>query len=517
MVTDLHSHRRWTTTKIWGRFLVLSLFFATSGQATELPTQYRPLVAAVHVHSTASTGSLTLEELAVRAEQLHIEALLLTENLALHYEYGIQPFESAAKISMSFRSLNNTGIENYLKNVEAVQGRHPKVLLIPGVEVAPYYFWSGSLLDKNLTMHNAQRNLLVFGLTGPQAYRTLPAIGNFGSYHNKTNWVAGAIPALLVLSAVWVGAPRLRSAAAPGWSSKPRSNAKPIIAGLLVMLAAVMVVTAWPLTDPPFSPYEQALGFKPYQALIDAAAAQGGMAFWSLPEARDFRRQSLGPAGTITIKTDPHPEALLLTERHHGFGGLYQEARTAHVPGGVWDQLLDLYQTRQRSVRPAMIGEIAFHSPDHAKKELDQVLTVFWVRERTAAGVLEALREGRAYAVERYKKEFRLQLDRFTIRTGSSPTGTIPGDRIQHSASEPVTVSVRVSTTDQTAHPVAVRVIRSGQVITKRDGSTPLEFELTDQTSPASPPAAYRLEVTGGGVGELLSNPIYVSSDPLRH
>ena len=41
--------------------------------------------------------------------------------------------------------------------------------IVPGIEVAPYYYWTGSLWGRTLTMHNAQRNLLVLGLTSPEA------------------------------------------------------------------------------------------------------------------------------------------------------------------------------------------------------------------------------------------------------------------------------------------------------------------------------------------------------------
>lgn len=166
------------------------------------------LVTAIHVHSRASTGDLTLDELASRAEQLGIDALLLTENLALEYEYGLRPVESFIKVKTSFPSLMKSGVEEYLHEVEEAQARHPKVLLVPGVEVAPYYFWSGSLQDRTLTMHNAQRNLLVFGLPTAEAYRRLPALGNHDSYRQAGNWPGGVLPALLLLSALWVGVPR---------------------------------------------------------------------------------------------------------------------------------------------------------------------------------------------------------------------------------------------------------------------------------------------------------------------
>lgn len=480
------------------------------GQESPSPPEYHPMVAAVHVHSTASTGTLTLEALAERAERLGIDAVLLTENLVLRYEYGLRPFEQSVKVHRSFPSLATYGIERYLREVAAAQANHPRVLLIPGVEVAPYYYWTGSLLGRDLTLHDAQRNLLIFGLMNAEAYRTLPALGNDESYGTDRRWFAALLPVLLFGSAVWMGYPRLR---AIDFADHAIGRSGGLVIGLIlcmVMVAGALLYNAWPLRIPPFSQYDERVGFRPYQALLDRVQEQGAVALWSMPDARDFRTASFGPLGTVTIETDPHPAALMLTEGYAGFGGLYQEARSVQVPGGLWDQLIDLYQSKQRPQRPAMVGEIAFHSPDHAKKELDQVLTVFWVKQRTPKGILEALIQGRAYAVERHAKGFRLKLDEFQVRTDSSPFETTAGAVVRRTGDEPVRLLVRLSATDQAAHPVTLRVIRSGRVVATSHGRTPLEFQMTDETAAPNQPAAYRFEATGGGVGELLSNPIYV-------
>ena len=67
---------------------------------------FRPLVTAIHVHSTASTGTLDLDALAERAEHLGIEALLLSENLALRYEYDWNRSEEHSKYHYLFRHLS---------------------------------------------------------------------------------------------------------------------------------------------------------------------------------------------------------------------------------------------------------------------------------------------------------------------------------------------------------------------------------------------------------------------------
>ena len=130
------------------------------------------------------------------------------------------------------------------------------------------------------------------------------------------------------------------------------------------------------MKTPVYSSHDEHVGYRPYQALIDRAVERGALVFWSMTEARDFSRHSFGPLGTIMIKTEPHPEALVLTRGYTGFGGLYQDARRVIAPGGVWDQLLGSRSVDDHDIFPSLIGEVAFHGTMDAGKDLDRVYTV---------------------------------------------------------------------------------------------------------------------------------------------
>ncbi len=470
-----------------------------------------PLVAAVHVHSTASTGSLSLDALAERAERLGLDAVILTDNFALEYEYGLAPLDGVLKRTVGFPSVLRYGFARYVNEIAAAQARHPGVLLIPGVEVAPYYYWSGSLWRGDLAMHDAQKNLLVVGLTDPEKYATLPAIGNPASYRYDERVVLSLAPVALFIPAAWLwrnpsAVARRRSWPARGWTARRTCSV------LLTGTALLLLVNAWPFSRPVFSAYNEQLGYQPYQALIDAVNERGGLVLWSMPEARDFRTYSFGWLGKVDVRTDPHPEALIFTQGYAGFGGLYQEARTVTNPGGLWDQLLHLYASGQRTTPPALVGEIAFHSPEHARKELDQVVTVLWVGERTVAGVLDALRRGRSYAVERYRKEFGYRLDDFRVEVQGGARTAGPGEILDPEGARDVVVRLSVSATDRGRHPLMARIIRSGQVVARMEGRTPFVYTFADATAPARTWLTYRVQVVGEG--EILSNPVYVGPLP---
>jgi hypothetical protein len=441
--------------------------------------------------------------MARRAERLGLDAIILSDNFVLRYEYGLRPLEHIIKRTMTFPSVTEYGLERYLAEVEEVQARHPNLVIVPGLEVAPHYFWSGSLWNGTLTMHNAQKNLLVVGLKQPEAYRELPVLGNVASYRFGFVGLVPATSLLLLIPAVWLWVPL----------TNPGAAGRRALALFLLIAAGSCLLTAWPFKEPQFSPYDGRVGYAPYQAVIDSAGSKGGLVLWSMPDAKDFSTHSFGRMGTVTVKTDPYQEALMLTTGYHGFGGLYQEARSAVNPGGIWDQVIELYVTGQRAMPPVMVGESAFHSPDHAHKELDQVLTVVWANDRTEASLLDALRQGRSYAVEQHRKEFRLVLDEFQLRCPSCGRGAGPGEALETPDAHLVVSRVMVSATDRKRHPITVTLVRSGGVVAKVMGETPFLAEIPDPTAPSGRPLAYRVAVTGGG--EILSNPVFIRPRPV--
>lgn len=468
------------------------------------------LLVAVHVHSIASTGSMSVEAVAQRAEQLGLDAVVFTENFSLRYEYGLPPLRQLVRVALSYPSLLEYGIERYLREVAEVQARHPKLILLPGIEAAPYAYWTGSLWSGNLTLHDTQKNILVFGLTAPGQHTSLPAHGNVASYrHGWQSFLSATLPLICLVSGAGVMVSRRRAVrygreleVGLGWS---------LAATALLLLGLTSAWAAWPLGEARFAPYDSRLGVVPYQAFLDEARAQGGLTFWSMTEARDYATQSFGPLGTVTVRTEPHPDMLMLTHGYTGFGGLYQDAHHAVDAGGVWDHAIEWYLSGGREAAPVMLGESAFHSLAHARKDLDQVLSVVSVERRDAAGLLAAIRTGRLYAVERQKKEYILTLDRFELRCEGRTSVATAGDHIESARCAKPSVSAQISSSDGVAHPVQATVIRSGRALHTVTGSTPLRVEVQDVERRQGAAAAYRLLVRGSG--EIVTNPIFLT-DP---
>ncbi len=479
---------------------------AWGGDTSE--TGVRPLVAALHVHSSVSTGGLSLEQVVEQAEKLGLDAVLLSDNFLLQYEYGIWPLRGVFRRTVALPSVLEHGVGQYLAEIAAVQARHQGVLLIPGIEVAPHYYWTGSLPERNLTMHDAQKNLLVFGLAQPEDYAALPVAGNPSSYRYGWTSALSLTPGLLFVPAAWLWRRHNYRTRLVGVVPYKLTDRYRTPALLLAGLALLLLLHASPLGQPVFSIYESGLGYRPYQALIDTAVQRGGTVVWSMPEARAFHVQAYGLLGQVTIKTNPYPDALLFTTGYTAFGGVYEETRTATRPGGIWDQVIGLYLNGHRAKPPYATGELAFHGPGHDAKALDRVLTVFWVRDRTAAGLAEAMQAGHMYGVEQYRKEFGLRLESFRVECQGGSRGAGSGDTLDPQGARDLTVHVSVSATDRGAHPIKVTIIRSGQVVARLVGETPFDHRFVDERVLSNERIAYRVEIRGDG--EILSNPIFV-------
>lgn len=492
-----------------GRVVLLALLLGGGPARAAEPVQaWQPIATAFHVHSAFSSGSDSLDALAEQARVDGIGAVFLTDNFLLRFEYGLFPLRGVIRRTVEMPSVLEAGVGRFLSSVGEANLRHPGVMLIPGVEVIPLYYWTGSVFAQNLTMHDAQKNILVLGLRSEEEYAHLPVAGNRGAYEYGWWTAAGLAPVLLIVPGIWLCTQRVDRKVRVGWTFMVVRERRMLPGMALLSLAGLLLVNNYPFGVPVYDTYDDGQGLRPHQHLIDYVRERGGLTVWSMPEAKDFHQFHYGRLGTVTVRTDPYPEALLNTSGYTGFGSVYQDTATAPQPGGTWDRALLEYVRGARERPPWGFGEIAYHTAGSAGIYLQQVQTVLWVRQRSPEALLDALAKGRMYALRR-TKESGMVLDDFSLGSSAGGRSAMSGETLQVDEGGFLRVRVAISTSDGKAEPVMVRVIRGGTVLAALNETAPFSLSIEDRGPVAGETTYYRLLV-GSGAQQIISNPIFV-------
>jgi hypothetical protein len=447
------------------------------------------LAGVIHVHSTFSSGKYSIGELVSRAEDMNLAVLILTDHDQVVMEYGFFPFRNLIKRRVERQSVLLAGPENYLAEIERLNRQQPSVLIIPGVQSSPFYYWTGNPFGQGLTAHNLRKELLIVGMSDPDNYFNLPSLHGPAS----TRYLSELLPGFLIFLAAFLLSIYLVY-------QKGTMRLCGIVAAILSL---AMMIDHHPFKSSRFDPYHGDRGEAPYQEVIDYARSRGGMIFWAHPESSySSNGVQLGP---VKLMTAPYPQALTESQNYTGFAAIYGDTITATKAGQQWDRVLLQYCNGDRGEPVWGIAGSDYHG-DRDGVDLDAFQTVFLVEERNTRDVLKALNRGRVYAV-RKTGGFRLSLDQFQISDDGTGRNAIMGDEL-HSDGAPV-VEGRLTATDGGHHTVAVAIIRGGSLAWSFEGETPLNFKFVDPVK-WSGKSFYRLDVSGQAAGQLLSNPIFV-------
>jgi hypothetical protein len=468
--------------------------------------ELRRLPTVVHVHSDLSSGSFSIEELVRMGGAQGLEGMLLVENYLSRAEYGLAPFRAITRVVHEQRGVLTTGVDGYLARVAAARRAHPGMLLLPGVEVIPHLHWTGSPLALSMMLHNTQKNVLVFGLEDAASLRSLPATGN--PYVRRLGWqsLVDAAPALLILPGLGLLLiPRTRRERV-GRAVMIVRRRSVVLGGTLLVLGVVALVRAWPFTVDAYPPWSD-FGLAPHQALIDHVDRLGGATVWSFPEAADEGQRSIGGV-RVFWRTDPYPDDLLRTFRYTAFGAVYAQSTRFEQPGGRWDRMLVEYAAGERS-RPAWgIGESGFHG-SASVKYLGGIQTVFLVREKSGPAVIDALKRGRLYALQR-TPEGSLVLADWSLGAGSAVA--VSGETLRVAVGTPVDIRIAVDATGTGAEGLRVTLLRNGTVLNGWTGDT--SVRATHREVFDGRPAVFRIEARARAPHRILASPVFLQASP---
>jgi len=467
----------------------------------EIQRGYRPLVAALHIHTQFSNGDFSVLELARHAHERKLDVVGFSDSFLTRVRYGIGPLKKLVSRSMSRPGVYDHGITSYLESVETAQSRYPDVVLLPGLEVAPYYRWHGKFSD-DLRLLDFNRHLLVFGLESVSAIRDLPVIENETWGNTPRDWSQALGPASLILAGfILLFLRREKRIQLAHFVVRKRRR----FTGLSVLF--LLAGAAWLYDRYPFGkwfdPYSGRHDVVAYQRVIDYVRDRNGLTFWSYPEAHFADVIALG----VRMITVGNPEDLWLVDRYQGFEGLYGDRITITEPGNVWDKLLIEYLKRGRSTWPSIITGIDFHFfKGGGWYGLDRGQTILWARKKDEASVLDALRQGRGYAVFQGGSDNDLTLRNYGLRCGNDVA--LSGETLV--TSTPVTLTAVIDWNDRSksedAGMARLEVVRDGELVDRGEYPFPIRVSRTDSLTPGR--HYYRIRVKYNSY-EILSNPVF--------
>ena len=460
---------------------------------------YLHLIVGIHFDSNLSGGHYTPEKLVQMGIAQKLDAIVFCDHDRMEVEYGLQPFESIVKKKLIEKSLHTYGFKNYIELMTLLDRRYPEITVIHGCETGPGYYWDGSVLNKDLTLHNWHQHMMVIGLETPEAYANIPST-SAKIYGERTT---GYIFALLVAGGIIVGLLLTRLAVKRTVvfnGQKMRVSKKPfkLIGYILSFVCLLYLINDYPFEKWRYSPYDGPQNIAASQAVIDHALATNALVYFSHPEGE--YSASFGP---VNIHTDPYTGLLKSSRNYTGFAVFGEGWKRAGQPAGEWDEILLEYCQGKREKPVWIIGETDFEG-DLPAEFYREVTTFVWAKDKSKAAILDALCNGRNYCSQIWGPKF-IFLDNWSI-TDDHNNNAISGETLEVNGAVKLHLNFTVLQEDKDFE---VKIIRNGVLLNSEEFNQSSEFIIED-----TPPAGifyYRLWVLKRGYPILASNPIFIN------
>lgn len=456
--------------------------------------KYLPYPAVIHIHSNASSGGVySVARLASLAQNAGIKILVFSDTFLERWEYGLPVFSNLLNISIEENSVVKFGVKKYLKDFKNVKKGFPGLLMLEGVEVTPFYWWSGSLFKKNLTLHDGQKDFLISGLGNYYDYTNLPVVCNRNLFPRLTDLPVLLIVVVLVVLGVFV------------YKKKKRIR---LLGGILCVAGVLFFLNYFPFSVSRYNPYHGYQKYLPYQDLINYVREKGGVIFWSHLATTEL--SSAVKFATVNFYSPNYPESLVLTFGYTGFAvSLSQDTSCDLIlPGGMWDKVLMSYCAGKRKEPAWVIGEADYRSGPIGAEQ-----NILFLSELNPESVYKALRQGRLYVRYYSKNNTDVSLDSFRIEDTQGPEGKTAfiGQEIKINGKPRLVIKGRFKINP--IQDLYIQILRDGKIIKEsvfgNEGVFILEFQ-DDFVDAQRKKSYYRLNFVTGGRIVLVTNPIFI-------
>ncbi len=463
---------------------------------------YEVVAIAVHIDTRASGGRYGVDEIAGFLEKNGIDGAIFADHDNAEITYGLFPFRHLIKKTRSFPSIETYGAGRYLEEIEEASRRHPGLILIPGTEAVPFYYWEGNPIDRNLKLVNWQEHMLVVGLTQAKQYSELPSIHRGFNGGSRTGLSMLLLPVGMMAAGVYMVRKQVMRTIQFDKLSYTTFSRWPRIPGFIVITLGVLVlVEVSPFHSSEIDQYHGDHGAVPYQKLIDYSNAQGALTFWAHPEA-----SVTGEYEGVKYETRPYHDHLLETKNYDGFAIFWSGDREIGSPGGIWDRVLLEYTGGERERPVWAVGELDWEG-EHGEDLIGETLTICFVDERSTSGVLTAMREGRMIAV---REGIGLQMTHPVFRVTDPAGGGSAATGREITVTAPPLFTFNPGFDTEEGFRGEVQLIRNGRVLIESELTPGVDWVFSETEIPSPDELWYYRLVVGGEFPVLATNPVFV-------
>lgn len=464
--------------------------------------EYIQVPVAIHISSTISDGDLSLEEIVRIARNNGFKAVIITDRDYLQWEYGLWPLRNLIKTRQAMPSLATYGVERYLQKIAALQKQYSDIVIIPATEAAPFYYWEGSPYAPGFKIKSWHKHMLIIGLDQASDYENLPSVSNKKSLRQP--WETADLfllwPFLLLgLGLISVRKRKYNYTDEQGHALGPYSNFWRILGMTLIFFSILGIINNFPYRHLAFDQYHGDQEVQPYQFLIDYANRHGALTYWAHPEAINISKRN-----DISIETEYYADNMLPALRYTGFAIFYDGFKKVGTVGGLWDTILQEYCAGQRTAPIWAIASVEYDQGGNLDSRLQNLETVALVRDLNQPAILQALKNGRTYALMGNRK---FRLEEFSISDPAGGSQLSMGEEAEF-VSQPL-FRIKGGYIDGKDQPVKVQLIKGGKSIKTFEVSSPFTINYEDQGNSAGEKTFYRLEIRTADT-IIITNPIMV-------
>ncbi|HOX54470.1 MAG: hypothetical protein PHI86_06105 [Candidatus Omnitrophica bacterium] len=449
---------------------------------------YENVPAAIHIQTNISDGKYSFDEIAKQAQKENIKVLIFTDTALRRWEYGIRPLENIIKRRIEHSSVFKFGIAKYLTVIKNLKEKYPGMVFVPAVEVVPFYYWQGNFWEKDFTLYNWHKKMLVIGLENESDYRFLPIIANHSLWPLHENNFIKLWPLLIILLGIFLAIKYQNKTAYRNYGY------------VFLVIGVLFLANNLQFNVSRFNAYNKDQRTKPYQDLIDYVVKRGGLVFWAYPEVKNIDRVK-----GVNVCTFPYKEELIYTHDYTGSAVLFDENRSLANIGDVWDKILLASCVGSRAPAWA-IGEVDYHG-DH--ENLSRIQTVFLLNSMIEEEVFKALKKGMMYAkLNNVANDFNL--DKFIVSDEEMKSFGLMGQEIEVDSKPEVIIETSCKSSPD--EPIEIKLIRNGKLIqTFNSESSNFRVKYQDEYFSPGEKIYYRIMIkSGSNIYQVISNPIFV-------